>query len=102
MTPMTEPVVERDVLFYPYVNFPSETWLKSALLFAPHVHRMVADGYRPRFDTPFMDELRFAQTQGGPLLQHAELWSGAAWEAQQALLARLQADIDREGAMFTD
>ena len=98
---MTEDnVVERDALYYPYVNFPSEDWLKSALLFSPHVYRIVADGYQPRRDTEFMRKLRTVETNGVPLLQHAELYSSTALRAQEVLLNRLRADIRREGEPF--
>jgi hypothetical protein len=93
-------IVEQDALYYPYVHFPDEAWLKAALLLTPHVYRMVAQGYQPRWDTPFMWRVRRIKTNDVPLLEHAELWSTTATEAQTLLLQRLKTDIDREGPAF--
>lgn len=98
---MNGPIAERDTLYYPYVHFPSDDWLKATLLFAPHVYRMVAQGYRPRWDTPFMAELREIETNGIHLVEHADLWSPTAEAAQDLFVRRIKEDIQREGQQFT-
>jgi hypothetical protein len=97
---MSEAIAERDALYYPYVHFPSEAWLKSALLFTPHVYRMVASEYQPRHDTEFMKKIREVETNGVPLLEHANLYSETALRAQRLLMQRLRTDIDAEGPAF--
>src|SRR6266478_4419158 len=97
---MREVISERDALYYPYVHFPSEAWLKSTLLFSPHVYRMVASEYQPRWDTVFMRELRKVETNGVRLVEHADLWSSTASDAQKVLMRRLLTDISHEGKVF--
>ena len=97
---MNAPLIEQDTLFYPYANFPSEAWLKATLLLSPHVYRMVAEGYQPRLDTPFMREARGVRTNGVPLVEHPQLWSKSAGAAQELLLNRLKKDIKAIGPPF--
>lgn len=97
---MNATIAEQDALFFPYVNFPSEMWLKGTLLFSPHVHRIVARGYQPRRDTAFMNELRGAVVNNVPLLGHAPIWSETARQAQMQLLERLRTDVAARGDVF--
>src|ERR1043166_8165118 len=99
---MNEVIAERDALFYPYVDFPSEDWLKAALLFSPHVYRMVATDFQPRWDTEFMKQLRRVEIDGVHLLEHADLWSPTAQQAQAALMRRLRTDIEVKGNAFKE
>ena len=43
---MSDAIQDLDALYYPYINIRDEAWLKTTLLYFPHVVRMVPPNYR--------------------------------------------------------
>ncbi len=60
-------------LYYPYIHFRDERWLKSTLLVFPKVLRMIPEGYDPK-DSP--------EVHG---LQRAGLFDGTADQSSNCL-----------------
>lgn len=90
---MIEPVEDRDALYYPFIHFRDEAWLRNSLLFFPHVLRMVPAGY-PLRDSRFVRELSdTVGRRGEPLVGSYDLGSGEAYAAGLRLAQRLAADI---------
>jgi hypothetical protein len=78
--------LERDALYYPYIEVQSANWLKSTLLCFPHVRRIVPGGYWPndkRSIRPFCD----TEGVGGLPLLINEYPDGEASSAEQVRLA---------------
>lgn len=80
-------VLERDALYYPYIQVQSANWLKSTLLCFPHVRRIVPGGFFPndkRSIRPFVE----TEGVGGLPLLINEYPDGEASSSEQARLAR--------------
>jgi hypothetical protein len=88
---MPNPVaLDRDALYYPYIQIHDVNWLKSTLLCFPSVHRIVPVPWETSVvgDTPEIE--RFCRTVGarGPLLQACNL--AHTQTATNELLHKLQ------------
>ena len=93
-----ETVEDRDALYYPFIHFRNENWLRTALLFFPHVMRMVPPEFNLN-DSEFISKL--AQTkndQEKPLVGSYLLNSYEAYQAGERLAARF--DIDTTNPEF--
>ena len=86
--------VERRALYYPWVHFQSDEWVKKALLVFPGLFRMVADQQVPD-DTTLIYDLR-----GSGLIRHANLETPNALEAQRALQGLIEVDLARDAKRF--
>lgn len=80
----------QDALYYPYIHFRDENWLKKTLLVFPRVHRMV-----PRFFFP-NDTATVAHFEHIGLLNKAQLETPGTGEALDALLSKIKADIEKD------
>jgi hypothetical protein len=83
--------LDRDALYYPYIQIKSVNWLKSTLLCFPQVRRIVPGGYSP-LDTP---EIRsFCETKGarGALLADEMPYGGSCEIEQDRLADRIKSD----------
>ena len=84
---------DRDALYYPFIHLRNEAWLRSALLFFPHVVRMTPPGYDIN-NSPFVQEL--AATLGRrdePLVGSYRLDMPAANAAGKRLAGRFEKDV---------
>ena len=91
---MNTEVKDLDGLYYPHIHVRDEDWLKSTLLYFPHVLRMVPPGLETR-DTPFIRSL--TNTRGArseTLLSSYDLRSLAAIDAVDRLTFRLIHDME--------
>lgn len=79
---------DRGALYYPYIKFRDEQWLKSTLLVVPKVFRMIPDGYHP--DDP--DEVRQLEKDG--LLDYANLNSRGVNRSLDRLLSNIRRDVE--------
>jgi hypothetical protein len=86
--------VERRALYYPWVHFHSDDWVKKALLVFPGLFRMVADHQVPN-DTSLIYDLR-----GSGLIRHANLDTPNALDAQRALQLLFEEDLTRDPDRF--
>lgn len=86
--------VERRALYYPWVHFHSDEWVKKALLVFPGLFRMVSDRQAP-YDSPLVDKLRAKS-----LIRHAELSTPNAQDAQLQLQSLMQEDLDTDPTRF--
>lgn len=86
--------VERRALYYPWVHFHSDEWVKKALLVFPGLFRMVADAQVPS-DTALIHDLR-----ANGLIRHANLDSPNAIDAQVSLKALIEQDLARDTERF--
>ena len=86
--------VERRGLYYPWVHFSSDEWVKKALLVFPGLFRMVSDRQTP-YDSPLVSELRAKS-----LIRHADLTTLNAQDAQWQLQTLIQEDLDSDPARF--
>ncbi|MGG5820432.1 hypothetical protein [Falsiroseomonas sp. HW251] len=89
----------RDALYYPYIRVRDEQWLKAALLYFPHIVRMMPrSGYIPD-DTRFVQALsRTRGRRGRPLLDQYEVQSPAVSAAAARFGDRVAADLlDQNG-----
>jgi hypothetical protein len=86
--------VERKALYYPWVHFHSDEWVKKALLVFPGMFRMVANQQLPN-DSQLVYDLR---SKG--LIQRADLETRNSVGAQQVLRELIQQDLDRDTAGF--
>ncbi|WP_371618724.1 DUF6236 family protein [Streptomyces sp. NBC_00454] len=50
-------MLQKNGLYYPYIHFRDESWLKAAALYWPSLGRVVPDGY-PVMDSPTVERLR--------------------------------------------
>ncbi len=80
-------MANRDALYYPYLRFRNEEWLKSTLLVFPKIWRMIPDGHHPE-DSDLIRKLGAAQ-----LLECTALNSPGVDRAVQKLLGRIKADM---------
>ncbi|MCU7934186.1 MAG: hypothetical protein KZQ99_04810 [Candidatus Thiodiazotropha sp. (ex Dulcina madagascariensis)] len=93
-----------DYLYYPYINFRSETWLKKMALYADSVSRIVPDGYptRPSHTLDLLVEEHFVRNfspwEAGD--QPARVFSDFLIENQELL--RTQYAIDTEQHWSSD
>ena len=87
-------LVERRALFYPWVHFPSDDWVKKTLLVFPGLFRMVADSQLP-YDSGLVNKLR-----SRALIRHADLRTLNAQEAQQTLMSLIREDLDLDADGF--
>lgn len=87
----------KDALYYPYIHFRDETWLRSSLLFFPHVLRMAPKDYAFR-DSKFIRDLMETEgAWGQPLVTTYPLDSYHAYLAANRLAERFERDLqDRE------
>lgn len=83
---------ERLGLYYPYVHFRSDEWLKKTLLVFPGLQRMVADD-QVLFDSPLAAELARGDK---PLVRRIDLHHGIASNAEFDLIALIGEDLDRD------
>jgi len=83
---------ERLGLYYPYVHFRDDEWLKKTLLVFPGLQRMVADDQLV-FDSQLVAELAHGDK---PLVRRADLHSGSASNAEFDLIALIREDLDRD------
>lgn len=83
---------ERLGLYYPYVHFRSDEWVKKTLLVFPGLQRMVADD-QVLFDSKLVRELAHGDE---PLVRRADLHCGSASNAEFDLIALIQEDLDRD------
>jgi hypothetical protein len=93
---MSDQIQDADGLYYPYINIRDDTWLKTSLLYFPHIVRMVPANYETGA-TGLMRTL--AATRGArdePLLGSYTLRSLAADEAVDRLTFRLIEDAGRD------
>ena len=79
--------LDRDALYYPYIEIQSANWLKSTLLSFPHVHRIVPGGYWPNDNIIIRQFLNKEGIGGRPLLIN-EAPDGQSSIAEQERLAR--------------
>jgi len=89
---MSDTIKDQDALYYPYIHLRNEEWLKTTLLYFPHVIRMIPPNYRLN-DSLFVTEL--TQTRGRreePLVGGYELDSWVAYQAGLRLADRLKTD----------
>lgn len=80
--------VEKRALYYPWVHFHDDEWVKKALLVFPGLFRMVADGQTLK-DSRLINELKSRS-----LIRHAELFTTNSEDAQSQLLKLMQEDLD--------
>lgn len=86
-------IEDRDAIYYPYIHIRDEAWLRSALLFFPHVLRMVPGGYTLN-DSEFVAELAATQGRwGAPLVGSYPLDSPEAYGAGVRLAVRFAPDL---------
>jgi len=86
--------VERSALYYPWVHFRDDEWVKKALLVFPGLFRMIADAQVPN-DTWLVRDLR---AQG--LVGHADLATPNSQDAQRELRHLIQDDLDANPKIF--
>jgi len=83
----------KDALYYPYIHFRDETWLRSSLLFFPHILRMAPKEYAFR-DSDFIRELMETEgAWGQPLVTTYPLDSPQAYFAANRLAERFAKDL---------
>jgi hypothetical protein len=80
-------------LYYPYIHIRSEDWLKTTLLYAPNVRRIVPEGYTPE-DQPNIVKYTAILGPNGILLQSVPAYTRAAAQAQEKLLAKMWQNVD--------
>jgi hypothetical protein len=78
---------DRGALYYPYIKFRNEQWLKSTLLVVPKVFRMIPDRYHPD-DT---EEVR--QLEKSELVDYANLSSSGVQTSLDRLLSNIKRDV---------
>jgi len=84
---------DRDAIYYPFTHVRDEAWLRSTLLFFPHVLRMAPAHYQLN-DSKFVGELaRTNGRRGEPLVGRYPLDSFEAHQAGTRLALRFAADI---------
>src|SRR4051812_22956966 len=86
-------MLDRDALYYPYINVQDVNWLKATLLCFPQVRRMVPPG----FDINDTKEIEsFYRTNGprGPLLFTEYTNQPSANQAQEVLFAKIASQED--------
>lgn len=86
----------RDALYYPYIHFRDEAWVRSTLLFFPHILRMAPKQYGFR-DSEFIRDLMDTEgVWGEPLVSTYPLDTPDAYRASSRLAERFRRDLDDE------
>lgn len=89
---VVDAVEDRDALYYPFIHFRNENWLRTALLFFPHVLRMVPPEFNFN-DSKFVSELAQPKNdRDKPLVGSYLLNSYEAYQAGERLAARFNID----------
>ncbi|MFY9622527.1 MAG: hypothetical protein WAQ99_22110 [Pyrinomonadaceae bacterium] len=92
---MVEPqtVPERAALYYPYIHIHNENWLKATLLCFKQVRRIVPNLYTTR-DRSTVEAYTSLKGPNGPLLDTADVFAPAVHDAQRALKAKIESNLD--------
>src|SRR5687767_12293588 len=89
---MSKSVMDQDALYYPYIHFRDEQWLRATLLYFPHIFRMVPPEYSLN-DSEFVAQLaRSKGRHGRPLIESYALNSFVAYQTGRRLADRLRTD----------
>jgi hypothetical protein len=87
-------IKDTDGLYYPHIHVRDEGWLKTALLYFPHILRMLPPGFEAA-DSPLVRELSHVRgTRGEPLFGNYTVRSLVTDEAVDRLTHRLIDDIE--------
>lgn len=90
---MSEATKDMDGLYYPYIHIRDEGWLKTTLLYFPHILRMVPPDFETG-DSAFVQSLASTPgTRGEPLLGSYKLGGSVTDQAVDRLTERLIHDI---------
>ena len=87
-------MVERRGLYYPWVHFQSDEWVKKALLVFPGLFRMVAAEQVPN------DSLLVYELRARGLISHADLGTPNSQDAQRQLQRLVQEDLNANPEIF--
>lgn len=94
-------VLDRDALYYPYIQIRDVNWLKATLLCFPHVHRIVPRDYRMQ-EPAGIEEFRHVKgLRGNPLLVDQSTDQEAVFHLQERLLDRLVVHSDELAARYS-
>ncbi|MGJ4911287.1 hypothetical protein [Bradyrhizobium sp. HKCCYLS2033] len=77
-------------LYYPYIKFRNEQWLKSTLLVFPKVFRMIPDRFHPEDS----EGVRDLESKG--LLDYADLSTPGVRRALGILLKKIERDVEAD------
>jgi hypothetical protein len=93
-TKQIDDVADRRALYYPWVHFHSDDWVKRALIVFPGLVRMVAPTQLPN-DSNLVYDLR-----GKSFIEHADLSTTNALDSQHLLIKLIQEDLDADAEGF--
>ena len=92
-------ILDRDALYYPYIQIRDVNWLKATLLCFPQVRRMVPPWVKLH-EQPENEEFRkVLGPRNEPLLVEEDVNQYAVCQAQQRLLDHIE-DHEKEGKSF--
>ena len=86
--------VERRGLYYPWVHFSSDDWVKRALIVFPGLHRMVSQDQQPD-DSELVNSLR-----ANNLIRNSNLRTNNTFFASRTLETLIREDLNSAGEAF--
>jgi hypothetical protein len=89
----SETIPERAALYYPYIHIHNANWLKATLLCFKQVRRIVPTPYTTR-DHATIEPYTSLLGPNGPLLDRADILAPAVHDAQRALKANIESNLD--------
>ncbi|GJL57832.1 MAG: hypothetical protein NPIRA03_06890 [Nitrospirales bacterium] len=83
-------ILDRDALYYPYIQIHDVNWLKATLLCFPQVRRMVPSWVKLREQPDIAEFRKVKGPRNQPLLVEEDVNQSAVYQAQQRLLAHIK------------
>ena len=93
------PLEARDALYYPYVHFRDEDWLKKTLLVFPRIFRIAGSGFSLH-DSEFVYQLRKQAPNGKGLLEELDFRTLDAFDALAKVREKISEDAKRDQTGF--
>ena len=90
----SETIPERAALYYPYIHIHNANWLKATLLCFKQVVRIVPSSYTTRDRATIKPYTSLQGRNGRPLLDTADIFASEVHDAQRALRANIEANLD--------